>query len=258
MQRSIHYYVLSLGESTNRLYEGFRNKLIAIHDENFPFVLSNNTDNSHSKDTQIQDFLQQTHQKFDQYHEQDPLRLVVLGSERNLKIFRDLMKHQNLVNSMIEGDYTATSPHDLGMIVWPVVKEVIAGVNENAMSDLAEAVRLKQIIFGIKAVGQSIATETGSALYVEENYHLRGTLFHMDDTVVISKRVDLRTVFDDVVDIIIEKVLKMNGTVIFLPDGSLLVFEKIALIVRDQSLEGGKNVNNGKDQEILGKIKWIV
>ena len=36
-----------------------------------------------------------------------------------------------------------------------------------------------------------------------------------------------------VVDIIIEKVLKMGGTVSFLKSGSLIEFERIALILRD-------------------------
>jgi len=233
MQKSIHFYVLVLGETTNRLFEGFRNKLIAIHDENFPVVLFRSTNNSHSMDTSTQDFLQQTHQKFGHYQEQDPLRLVVLGSKSNLRIFRTLMKRQDLLNSMIEGDYTATSPRDLGMIVWPIVKEVIAGANENALSDLAEAVRLNHLIYGIKAVGQSTATETRATLYVEENYHIKGSLHYMDKTAVILKQVDLRTVFDDVVDIVIEKVLKMEGSVIFQPDGSLQKFQKIALIQRD-------------------------
>ena len=106
MQRSIHYYVLSLSEKMNRLYEGFRDKLIDIQDKNFPFEVSIDTGNPPSKDTQIRDFIQQTNQRFAYYYEQDPLRLVVLGEKNNLAIFEALTTHQDILIGMIEGNYT--------------------------------------------------------------------------------------------------------------------------------------------------------
>jgi hypothetical protein len=233
MQRSIHYYVLSLSEQTNRLYEGFRDKLIDIQNNKFPFKNSIDADNPASKDTQLREFFLQTKQHFSHYYEQDPLRLVVVGEKSNLTIFEALTTHQDVLIGMVEGDYTATSSHDLGMIVWPVVKEVIAGVNKNAMRDLATADKVKKVVSGINAVGQLVETETGSTLYVEEDFHVKGSICKSDHSLIISKHVNLLEVIDDVVDIIIETVLKMGGTVIFLTSGSLKKFEKIALILRD-------------------------
>jgi hypothetical protein len=125
---------------------------------------------------------------------------------------------------MVEGDYTSTSSHDLGMIVWPIVKEAIGAVNKNALRDLATAAKVKKIVFGIDAVGQLAETETGSTLFVEEDYHVKGSIHKTDQSLIISKHVNL-------VDIIIEKVLKMGGTVSFLKSGSLIEFERIALIL---------------------------
>ena len=75
---------------------------------------------------------------------------------------------------MVDGDYTATSPHDLGKIVWSVVKEAMADTNKYAMRDLAKATKEKKIVSGIGAVGKTAGTETGSILYVEEDYHMKG------------------------------------------------------------------------------------
>ena len=233
MQRSIHYYVLSLSEQTNRLYEGFRDKLIDIQDNNFPFEIPIDAGNPLSKDTQIRDFLHQTNQHFAHYYEQDPLRLVVVGEKSNLAIFEALTTHQDVLIGMVEGDYTATSSHDLGMIVWPVVKEAIGAANKNALRDLAAADKVKKVVFGIDAVGQLAETETGATLFVEEDYHVKGSIRKTDQSLIISKHVNLLEVIDDVVDIIIEKVLKMGGTVSFLNSGSLIEFERIALILRD-------------------------
>jgi len=231
MQRSIHYYVLSLSEQTNRLYEGFRDKLIDIQNKNFPFEISIDAGNPTSKDTQLREFFHQTNQHFAPYYEQDPLRLVVVGEKSNLAIFKALTTYQDVLIGMVEGDYTATSPHDLGMIVWPVVKEAIAGVNKNAMRDLETADKVKKVVSGIDDVGQSVETETGSTLYVEEDYHVKGSIRKSDHSLIISKHVNLLQVIDDVADLVIEKVLKMGGTVIFLNSGSLIKFERIALIL---------------------------
>jgi hypothetical protein len=60
---------------------------------------------------------------------------------------------------------------------------------------------------------------------------VKGSIHKTDHSLIISKHVNLLEVIDDVVDIIIEKVLKMGGTVIFLNSGSLVKFERIALIL---------------------------
>jgi len=231
MQLSIHYYILSVSEKISRLYEGFRDKLIDIQNANFPFESSIDTDSSVSKDTQLKEFFIQTEQRFTHYYEQDPLRLVVAGEKSNLAIFQAFKIHQDILIGTVEGDFTATSPYDLGKIVWPIVKEAIAGTNKNAMNDLATAAKIKKVVSGIDAVGQSLETETNSTLYVEEDYHIKGSIHKADQSLIRSKHVNLLEVLDDVVDFIIEKVLKTGGTVIFLNSGSLIKLEKIALIL---------------------------
>jgi len=236
MPRSIHYYVLSLSERISRLYEGFRNKLIDIQDTNFPFESSSDAGNPVKpdfKDIQLREFSRQTDQHFAHYYEQDPLRLVLVGEKKNLAIFKALMTHQDVLIGMVEGNYLKTSPHDLGMIVWPVVKHSVAGADKNAMQDLAKAVKVNKVVSGIDAVGQFVETKTGSTLYVEDDYHVKGSIRKTDHSLIISKHVNLLEVIDDVVDVFIEKVLQMGGTVIFLNSGSLITFERIALILRN-------------------------
>ena len=215
----------------SRLYEGFRDKLIDIQDGMFPLEISQ-VGNSVSNNAQLREFFRRTDQHFVHYYQQDPLRLVVVGEKSNLAIFEDLKTRQDLLIGKVEGDYIATSPHDLGKIVWPVVKDAIAGINKNAMGKLAMAVRMKKIVSGIDAVGLAVETEIGPTLYVEEDYHVQGSIRKTDQSLIISKHVDIWQVIDDVVDLIIEKVLRAGGTVIFLNSGSLANLEKIALIRR--------------------------
>ena len=235
MQLSIHYYVLSLSGKTSRLYEGFREKLIDIQNTNFPFesyIDAGSPVKSASKNSQLREFFHQTDQHFAHYYEQDPLRLVLVGEKSNLAIFEGLTIHQDALMGKVEGDYAATSPHDLGSIVWLVIKEAMAGTYKNAMRDLATAVKMKKVVSGIDAVGQSVETETGSALYVEENYHEKRSIQKTDHSLILSKYLNLLEVIDDVVDVIIENVLKKNGTVIFMKSGSLMKLGRIVLILR--------------------------
>ena len=230
MQPSIHYYVLSLSEAKSRLYEGFRDKLIDIQDGMFPLEISQ-VGNPVSNNTQLREFFRRTDQHFAHYYQQDPHQLVVVGEKSNLAIFDGLKTHQDILIGKVEGDYTATSPRDMGKIVWPVVKEAIAGVNKNAMRDLAIAASKHKVVFGIDAVGHSAESETGSTLYVEEDYHAKGSILKTGHTLVFSKLVDIWQVLDDVVDVIIEKVLKTDGNVIFVNSGLLIKLDRIALIL---------------------------
>jgi hypothetical protein len=234
MQLSIHYYVLSLSEQMCRLYEGFRDKLIDIQDANFPMAALVQTDHpgpAAAPDVPVRKFFHQTDRHFVHYYQQDPLRLVVAGEMENLAIFKTLTSHRDAIIGTVKGDYTDTSAHDLGKIVWPVVKEAIAGVNKNALHDLSAAADRHKVVSGIDAVGKSVESESGATLYVEEDYHVKGSIHKSDHAVIILKHVNLWEVLDDVVDIIIEKVLKMNGRVIFLNSGALLKLDRIALIV---------------------------
>ena len=231
MQLSIHYYVLSLSEEICRFYEGFREKLIDIHDERFPIERSK-LNNPGSENGQLVELFRQTEKNFSYYYDQEPLRLVVVGTLRNLVIFDGLKTHPDVLIGRVEGDYIATSSHNLGKIVWPVIKETIAGTTKSAKAELARAFKKKKVVSGIDAVGQTVETDTGSTLYIEEDYHMRGSIQKADHSLIISKHVNILEVIDDVVDIIIEKVLKNNGTVIFVNNGSLEKFGRIALIRR--------------------------
>ena len=230
MQLSIHYYVLSLSEEKCRFYEGFRERLIDIHDERFPLDISK-SNNQAQQNGQLAELFRQTEKNLSHYYDQDPLRLIVVGTLSNLAIFDGLKTRKDILIGQVEGDYTDTSSHDLGKIVWPVIKEAIAGAATNAMRELSRASDMNKVVSGIDAVGQSLKIGAGATLYIEEDYHVRGSIRTTDKSVIISKHVDIWNVLDDVVDIIIEKVLKMGGGVIFLESGSLTKLGRIALIL---------------------------
>ena len=233
MKLTTHYYVLSLSDRTSRLYEAFRDTLIDIQNRGFPIESladMSGTVEPAPGNGHLREFIRTADQHFDHYFKQDPLRLLVVGKNKSLSIFESVTSHQDVLIGMVEGDYTATSPHDLGKIVWPIVKEVMAGTGEKAAHDLETAESLQNVVSGIDAVGRVAGSGAGDALFVEEDYHVRGGIRKADHSLVKSEDLDIRETIDDAVDTIIGKVLEAGGRVVFLEGGSLTKLQRIALI----------------------------
>lgn len=233
MRLSTHYYVLSLCEQTSRLYEAFRDTLIDIQNKGFPIESSAGISGSVEpalRDSQLREFIRTADRHFDHYFRQDPLRLLVVGEKKNLSIFDSVTSHKDVLIGRVEGDYAATSPHDLGKIVWPIVKKVMAGTSEKAMNDLETAENSGNVSSGIGAVVHAAGSRVDDTLFVEENYHVKGGIREMDHSLIASKDLDIQEVIDDAVDAIIEKVLENGGNVVFMESGSLTEFHRIALI----------------------------
>jgi hypothetical protein len=233
---STHYYVLSLSERNSRLYEAFRDSLIDIQNKCFPIDSSgrmSGTLDPELRTAQLREVIRTADYHFDHYHKQDPFRLVVVGEKNVLSIFRSVTSHQDVLVGMIEGNYAATSPHDLGKIVWPIVKKAMAGTSEQAMHDLKTAERSRNVAFGIDTVGHLAGSGAGGTLFVEEDYHMKGGIRKTDHSLIRPEDLDIQEPIDDAVDAIINKVLEQGGNVVFLESGALTELKKIAIIVGD-------------------------
>ena len=62
---------------------------------------------------------------------------------------------------------------------------------------------------------------TRATLLVEGDYHVRGSFLDLGSTTALSRDVDVADAMDDVVDVVVERVLAAGGHVVFMPDGSL-------------------------------------
>jgi hypothetical protein len=228
-----HYYVLSLSEQTSRLYEAFRDTLIDIQNTGFPIESSSGMNGAIEPSPgngRLREFIRTADEHFEDYLKRDPLRLVVVGVKEHLSIFQSVTSHRDVLIGSVEGDYAAASPHDLGRIVWPVVKEAMAGTSEEAMLDLETAESSQDVAFGIDAVAHSAGSRTGGTLFIEEDYHMKGGVRETDHSLIRPKDLDIQEAIDDAVDAIIEEVLEKGGNVIFMKSGSLAKLQRIALV----------------------------
>jgi hypothetical protein len=218
---STHYYVLSLSERTNRLYEAFRDTLIDIENTWFPMESSRSSSQPDLNDAQLRVLFQRVDHHFAHYYTQDPLGVVVIGTTRDQAMFASLTAFSDVIIGQTDGDHSATSTRDLGRIVWPIVKSVMANAGEKAERDLEAATRAHNVAVGIDAVVKSVDSGVGATLLVEDGYQ-----------VAPPKNSSLLDDVDNVVDVVIDKVLALGGNVIFVENGLLNKFQSAALILR--------------------------
>jgi hypothetical protein len=215
------------------LYEAFRDTLIDIQNKEFPIESAAGMRGSVDQTTGdggLREFIRTSDRHFDHYFKQDPLRLVVVGERKHLSVFDSVTAHRDVLLGRVEGDYAATSPHDLGKMVWAVVKEAMAGAGERAMRELEAAESSRNVVSGIDAVAHVAGSRTGGTLFVDENYHVKGGIRETDHSLVGAENLDIQESVDDAVDAIIEKVLEKGGNVVFLVNGTLARFQRIALV----------------------------
>lgn len=232
MKLSTHYYVLSLGERTNRLYEAFRDTLIDIENTWFPLESSRSPSQPELNDEQLRTLMQRVDHHFAHYYGQEPLGVVIAGTRRNQVMFSSLTQYEGMIIGQTTGEHSSTSMSDLANIVWPVVKRVMAGAGQKVERELENAAREHNLAVGIEAIVQSVDSGVGATLMVEEGYRVTppASLSLEDDT-------------DNVVDVVIDKVLALGGNVVFVEDRILNKFQSIALILR--RLSGAETPSGG-------------
>jgi hypothetical protein len=96
----------------------------------------------------------------------------------------------------------------------------MASPDEEVAREMNKGTFTHNVAVGIDAVGDAVDSGAGATLLVEDNYHVkpRGGLALFDDC-------------DNVVDVVVDKVLAIGGNVIFVEDGSLCKVQRMALIL---------------------------
>lgn len=222
-----HYYVLSLGPQTSALFEAFRDQLVDIRNQGFPVTRPPGPGN----DSSLEDLAREIDGCLAHHHRPDPLGVVVVGSTEFVAAFTAVTSHGRFIIGAVPGDHSATSPRDLGQIVWPVVKAAMSRQTQRALRSLTRAAAAGRVVRGLDAVAGRVRQGPRGVLLVEEGYHVRGGLARAGNASVVTPMVDVRNELDDAVDAVIGAALAAGSRVVFTPAGSLAQWERIALLV---------------------------
>jgi hypothetical protein len=244
-QQSPRYWVLVLSERPTRLYRAFRDTLTEVHAHGFPMTYQGpgpdgsrplpggrGTHTSEYRDEYRRQFFRAVEIALGEAMAAEPLPLVITGVDRYLAYFREVSAHAGTLVGTVTGNYDRTLPNDLATLVWPVMQEDLARQQQQALDTLAAAVDGQRYVSGIEEVWRSAAEGRGELLLVESGFAYAARSDAAGMAIRPVKALTLPGTIDDAVDEIIETVIAKGGTVAFVPDGSLTVHRRIALVTR--------------------------
>ncbi len=243
MNRSEPYWVLILSEKTSKLFLGIRSNLIEYTDNGFPmanpfYELKTPPENGESRNDRLIENVQRTKNYFKDIDNKlksinpDGYEIVITGTERNLSIFREVTTQKDLLISEINGNYENESASAISGVVWQPFKNARAEKREKILGQLSDATGMKKLAAGIDEVWTLSKESRGRLLAVELNFHYPAKVSE-DKLHLISASINEgKDVLDDAVDDIIENVVGSGGKVVFLDNGKLEKYGKIAMILR--------------------------
>lgn len=243
LNRTVRYWALALAEKPTRLFEGTNDTLVEITEGGFPLTpeppgrttmarLQGRTDRIGEKPDLETRFIEQLDDAFEPFYKQEALPLVLIGVERLIGTFRKHSRFAGAVVLEIRGNHDSTSAHDLGKLIGPRIGEVVAERSRQALSELEAAVGARRYASTIGEVWRYAHEGRGATLFVEQNYHAPARIDASGMHLLVAEDATSADVVDDAVDDVIETVIRMNGRVVFVPDGALREHGRIALVLR--------------------------
>jgi len=243
LNRLVRYWVLVLGEKPTRLFEGTRDTLIELTERGFPRVHEGpggtaplpggfGVRKSAYRDERHRQFFRQVDAAFKSIWVDDPLPLVVVGIDRHLAFFQEVTEHGKAILTTITGSHSKTSPSRLAQLVWPLVEMNMQGLRDRALAELEQATGEGKIAATIGDVWRFAHEGRGALLLVEEDFHYPAVVdasgWHLEPAADPTAP----GVLDDAVDEVIETVLAKQGRVVFVENGRLSAYNRIALVLR--------------------------
>jgi hypothetical protein len=242
--RSPHYLVLALSEQPTRLFEATRDDL-QERTAGSPFPITHEgpggarglpndpaINTSQLRDEHHRTFFRRVDAALGEALAHDPQPVAVVGVDRYLAFFREITSHGDRIVATLTGSHDQTSPHELGRLVWPLVRDSLAHRRAAIFDELEAAVGGQRCASTLGEVWRFAQEGRGATLVAEEGYHEPATLSATGYTLLPAGEGEGPAALDDAVDAAIATVLEKGGRVVFVDDGSLAAHGRIALILR--------------------------
>jgi hypothetical protein len=244
LNRTPRYWTLVLSEKPTRLFEGTRDNLTEVQEGGFPLTHEGpggeqplpggfGIRKSAYEDERHRQFFRQVDATFKPFWADDPLPLAVVGVDRYLAFFSEVTGHKGAITTTLTGSHDKTSAHELGKLVWPLVKaNLVEQRQQQALAELGKAVSEQKYVSTVGEVWRLAKEARGRLLLVEEGFHFAARVDKTGWHLIPAEDLTAPDVMDDAVDEIIETVLSKQGQVVFVDDGQLQAHQRIALVLR--------------------------
>jgi hypothetical protein len=181
----------------------------------------------------LRNYLRFIDEVVEQVMKQNEYPVVVMGDIKLLGYFRQHTRNAKNIIGYVEGNYDHVSLPEIKKKAEPVIEKLIKDEEAKALIKLQGAASTDLYSAGITEVWRAAAEGKGKLLLVEKDYHVQAR--HGDDAFTIvpdNSNTNPHNILLDAVDDVIELVLSKNGDVVFVDNGELNMYNRIALITR--------------------------
>ncbi len=241
IKNSIHYLVLLIDKHP-KIYYGYNDKLVEskvkeflsiIEDvkRDYPSRVANFSDPSEIKKINHEKHLREIDNALTEELKSIDVPIIVCGVKRAIGHFKKITNNGKQIINYIEGNYANKSKEEVYNVIEPYIIEKLDKAENKILNTLKEAVNKNEYECGITNVWKAARKKRGGLLIVEKDYVCPARVEEDNDTITIEN-IDLYEphVLQDVVDDIIELILKNGGDVAFVDNERLNEYQKIALI----------------------------
>jgi hypothetical protein len=238
VNRGTYYYILDLSLHRARLLYCFRDHAEEITsngfplNSEFPMLQLNPTDFSREKEKQIKEFFNRVDKVFHENHQKQPGRLVIAGVQKNLSLYREVSDNKDIIFEQMEGNHETVSVHDMGKKAWEIVRLKLRKERHGALNELQNAISIHRFASGLSEVWRFAYEGRVQMLVVEQDYHTPAASGPGNTLILDTNGLPESDIMPDAVDEIVELVINKGGKVIFVDDGSISNYSKIAAVLR--------------------------
>ncbi len=164
-------------------------------------------------------------------HKQTNVPVIIGGVKKEIAKFNAITKNGYAIIGSIEGNFDRSSIQEVLEKTEPLLLEHQKMEHQKIINLLDKALSKGICVSGIKDVWKAVMEKQGSLLVVEKGYRFSGKA-GKDKFTLIPVRINEKEnpIINDAVDDIIEFVFLYGGDVVFVEDGVLGNYERIALV----------------------------
>lgn len=245
-QRTPDYLVLTLAERPSRLFRGDGDQLEEVRAEGFPLTregapgVTRRPDapqmaRSNIREAHLDAYYREVDEALGRVLAGESLPVVVVGAQPVLSGFDDVTRHKDRIIGRIEGSHDEAAAPAIAELAWPEVQRWVEAQQAEAIAALSPARSANRLTTGIDDAWNAARAGRAERLLVEEGYRQpakidreNGSLQLLPPDIIATGPRHL----DDAVDELAELVIEKGGEVLFVEDGALADFGRLALVVR--------------------------
>ena len=243
------YFVLALSNNKTRLFKARGLGVEEVINESFPLSYeeqfqypdrqkpkvsgSYGSEESTIREERQKNFYRHLDKLLQPYFKNNTWPIILLGVADQQALFKSITHYKNNIAINLNGNFDHFSSSEIARKIWPEVIRLRQQKDNEAINKLEKLAATGKVISGIKQVWEEI-NDGGKTLVVEKDYNQPGYLNQKSGALSLNVQNndnnDSWYKIKDLVDDVIETILNGQGKVIFVENGKLAKFQKIALM----------------------------